>query len=309
MNFDMLYKDAIDKHFEELMVKKVVSTIVGTDIYESHEEHYTRLNIIHSNFLKINGQDTVFAHFICSLEKAVNRIPAIPAELIFDFALEEFKKKKYPEGFFRDWLEKSKETIINEYIEFKAYDIAITKLYYIINPIVENNIGLGENINSNNNNKRISKKGNRTNNNNIKWTGTDEQLVKLYNSLYQIRAKTEKNYNKSNYIDCPDFKIFEFNFKGKKVSDKIIWLKTLGELVFLMDNLSAYIDNSAYQKENDKIKPIIKNHFCLIKNGEIRDIIGDQTIYDARSRFEKSLEKGIMTRKRSSKILSRIQGI
>lgn len=310
MNFDMFYKDAIEKRFEELMVKKVVSTIAETDIYESHEEHYTRLNIIHSNFLKINGQDTVFAQFICSLEKAVNRIPAIPAELIFDFALEEFKKKKYPEGFLRDWLKKSKEDIIKEYIELKAYDLAITKLYYIINPIVENNnIGLGENTNSNNNNKRISKKVNSTNNNNIKWTGTDEQLVKLYNSLYPIRTKTEKNYNKSNYIDCSDFKIFEFNFKGKKVSDKIIWLRTLGELVFLMDNLSTYIDNSAYQKENDKIKLIIKNHFCLIKNGEIRNIIEDQTIYDARSRFEKSLEKGIMTRKRSSKILSIIQGI
>jgi len=309
MNFDMLYKNAIEKRFEELMVKKVVSTIAGTDIYESHEEHYTRLNIIHSNFLKINGHDTVFAHFKCSLEKAINRIPAIPAELIFDFALEEFKKKKYPDGFLRDWLEKSKEDIINEYIEFKAYDIAITELYYIINPIAKTkDIGLGERINSNNNNKRISKKGNSTNNN-IKWTGTDEQLVKLYNSLYPIRAKTEKNYSKSNYIDCPDYKIFELNFKGKKVSNKIIWIRTLGELVFLMDNLSVYIDNSAYQKENDKIKPIIKKHFCLIKNGEIRDIIGDQTIYDARSRFEKSLEKGIMTRKRSSKILSIIQEI
>lgn len=311
MSFESLYIDAIDKRYEELMVKNIVSTFAGINIYESHEEHFNRLNIIHSNLLKRNGQDTVFAYFKCTLEKIISRTPPIPSKLVFDFALEKFKNKKHPEGFLDEWVKKPKELIVDGYIEYKAYDLAINELYNIINPIIDTgDKGLGENIDSGKNlNIKNSNKADSSKYTKILWTGTDEQLVKLYNSLYLIKVKEDKMYFKSNFIDCPDYKTFELNFKGKNASQKIIWLKTLGELVFLMDNLSVYVNNFIYQKENNKIKPIIKNHFSYLVNGKLKNIIEDQTIYDARSRFEISLENDNIAVNKSSKILSIIQGI
>jgi len=309
MDFNMLYKDAIDKRFDELKVKQVVKTFKGIDIYESKEEHHNRIKSIYWDLLKVNGKDTVFAFFLSTLQNIIDN-GSIPSELIFDFALEQFKERQYPRREvwpeLNDWFELSKEDIEKLYVEFKACDKALEELYIVNNPDIKTAEEVKE---SEVGGIPKEKKTSVSRATKIIWTGNEEQIKTLYKCLFLVSNKADKNYYKLNYIDCPDYKVFLNNFKGVRVSKKILWLKSLGELIYLMDNLSEYIDNSIYQKENDKIKPIIGKHFELFKNDKIHTIDNRQILYDARSRFLKGLENDNSTKQKSKKILSIIQSI
>lgn len=229
MNFDLIYKEAIDKRFEELMVKKVITTIKGVDIFESNDEHHSRIKALYWNLLKVNGKDTVYAFFLSTLQNIIDK-GSIPSELIFDYALEQFKERQYPRREvwpeLNDWFKLNKEEVEKLYVEYKACDKALDVLYY------------GTNINSFGSvdeTHEVEQIGNKNKNKN------KEEVEASYMSiLNKNKSKIiDELYDFLNgyYIDDIDKEVFIGHFNGKLQVEKINFKKDLYLLIRLLDGL------------------------------------------------------------------------
>lgn len=280
MDFEVFFEDAINKHFNELMIKKIVYSINGINIFETDEECFNRLKAEYWSFLKINGSDTVFAVFKSELEDAIKRAPNLPTELVIDFALSRFKEKQFDRRNIwvelQDWFRMSKEEITNMYIVIKAYDEALEILYKKLDPQSNTNFSNSEgnvspldtkksNINRI---KRAAKK-----NIYLKWVEDCDSLKNLYRELVSSGFLVERE---------TDYKQFENHFLGKSKGKKIVWQKNLGSLIYLLDNLKDYIHKDAYlQSEKPVIKGLIGQHFVCVNIKDIKDT----AIAQARSKF------------------------
>lgn len=232
MDFNAFYKDAIDKRFDELMVKQVVKTFKGIDIYESKEEHHNRIKSIYWDLLKVNGKDTVFAFFLSTLQNIIDN-GSIPSELIFDFALEQFKERQYSRSEvwteLNDWFKLTKEEVEKLYVEYKACDKALYVLYY------------GTNINSFGSVDETHEVERIENKNLYKDLNIEEVEASYMSILNKNKHKIiDELYDFLNgsYIDDVDIEVFVGHFNGKLLVEKINFKKELYLLIKLLDGMA-----------------------------------------------------------------------
>ncbi|HPQ35748.1 MAG TPA: hypothetical protein PK563_14745 [Tenuifilaceae bacterium] len=136
----------------------------------------------------------------------------------------------------------------------------------------------------------------------LKWNEEDIEVLK---GLFQQLTNEEDSY-----IDTTDYLFFENHFTGKKEKNKIVWLKSLGSLIYLLDNLSNYLDKVLFvsNKKRKKIKHFIGNHFVYINNEKVREIYS-KSISDARSKFTDSRKNSRIDKELIKKIDAIIQSL
>ncbi len=324
-------EEAIEKHYERLIIKEKTLYQSGKIREETAKEQLNRLSD-ESHKLERNG---AYESFVYSLYTYTERVkdekPPTPSDEIFETALDKFQKERGKSAIIgeevKEWCSQPIENIINDLAQYLAYKKAIDTLRKIVfydYPVVSDVKALADidntyqylsTINSEKSfpeqkKKRETKKAGSENELLLKWTGSDPQLIKLYNELKPIKTISDNEYYSKNYIDCQDYKLFEKHFHGNKCTKKIIWIKSLGELIYLMDNLNELINNAAYPKDKDTAKSsIILSHFEIKNSQNKNNSITDASIHRARNKFLKGRDSNPTTIKKIKNITIIIQEV
>jgi hypothetical protein len=123
----------------------------------------------------------------------------------------------------------------------------------------------------------------------IKETAFDE-ILKKNKRLTKFLWKTEdwkvlmelhKQLKNNNYISSISFKEFETHFKGQAFGSKIIWNKSKEELLYLLDNLTEYMEDKTINKKGT-VNPWFAFHFLV--SG--KRISTTSEIYEARRAYK-----------------------
>jgi len=277
-----MLKEAIQKHFDRLSVKKEKFPNTKLKYLETDEEFHSRLIGELQGIEKKDNRESVVCIFNQYFEKAKRDLPNSTEMELLKYALEEFKfirTTKTPYGDEAlDWYNSPIEYIIDEYAKFLAYNELINNLYVTYSSKT-NHIK-----DSNSKPSKLNGVGRpKTEYYTFKWNEDYiEELKHLFKFLTDIN---DPFIEKIGYIE------FENNFLGKKIQ-KIVWLKQVGLLIFLLDNLSGFIDKKLYstKKGSQIINSSFQNNFLFKQKGQTFNITKD-TIYSARYRFIKGLDK------------------
>ena len=116
---------------------------------------------------------------------------------------------------------------------------------------------------------------------------------------WQVLAELHELLKNNNYIPSIPFKEFETHFKGKAFGSKIIWKNSIEELLYLLDNLTEYMEDKAINKKGT-VKPWFAFHFLV----NDKRISTTYEIYEARRAYKKTDQTE--TLKDSIKILDSI---
>lgn len=117
-----------------------------------------------------------------------------------------------------------------------------------------------------------------------------EEILKKNKRLTKFLWKTEdwkvlmelhKQLKNNNYISSISLKEFETHFKGQAFGSKIIWNKSKEELLYLLDNLTEYMEDKAINKKGT-VNPWFAFHFLV--NG--KRISTTSEIYEARRAYK-----------------------
>lgn len=282
-----MLKEAIQKHYDRLSIRKEKFPNSSLKILESDGDYYSRLRGEFQELKRYEGRDSVVLVFNSYFQKVKINLPKSKEIEVLKYALEDFKIERTTRTPYGDeaieWCNLPIETIIDKYGEFLAYE----KLLAAPSQKTKDS---------------SLKKGfgrPKTDSYVFKWK---EECIEELKLLYKFLTDEEDPW-----IDKIGYKEFEETFFGKK-SEKIVWLKQVGLLIYLLDNLHNFIEDVLYSRKDDRyiINPVFKKYFLYKQNGKVFEI-KDSTIYSARSRFIKGQDKGLRNEKSFKKIQTVIQ--
>ncbi len=325
---DEILRTAIDKHKALILEPRIIEVINGKSLLEAESE--TRKRIDYEFYNERSGKLHFPFHFDSKFTELKKNHPELSLEETVLFAAKRELKEWNNRREAIVWFGREYKQIVDDYALLLAYREIYDLHYKTIIPFegvsefdslrdVEEledhthktpdkvsseakkeptSLGKGttKKPNINNESKNTILK--------LKWHKEEQESLKiLYSALI---------CNDNPLIICPDFLVFEKHFYGKKVSQKIIWLESLGVLIYLMDNLSEYIDDDLYIYNRNTgritIKACFTENFCLKKGEKIINIT-ENSIYDGRSRFLRSLENDEIYQKKSKNIDTIIQSL
>lgn len=292
-----LLEEHLDKHYKNLKEPKKLDVIEGIIVLESMEQMSNRLKFELQQIERNGIRDSYVVVFHSYYEK-VKSNPSLPPDVKFKYALKEFEKEwcentPYEEEV-KQWCSEPFEDLVSEYAKMLTYRKVLSELFY-------KHVGFTEpEENEKKEEIKITPRTRKQKVLKLMWNEEDiNALIKLYNGLIQ---------KDDPYIIETDFLVFENNFLGKKEKSKIIWNKSLGSLIYMLDNLSDFMDEELYIKGKSKstIRNFIGNHFVYRKNGKLTEIM-PKSIYDARSKFNDSRNDSNENKKNIKKIDTIIQ--
>lgn len=283
-----MLKEAIQKHYDRLSIRKEKFPSSNLKYLESDDDFFNRLSGEFQELKRHEGRNSVVYVFDSYFQKAKRNLPKAAEIEILKYALEEFKldrttRTPYGEEAL-NWYNSPIETIVDKYGEFLAYE----KHLYVTSKETRDS---------------SSKKGvgrPKANSHVLKWK---EECIDELKHLYKFLTDEEEPW-----IEKIGYKEFEEIFFGKK-SEKIVWLKQVGLLIYLLDNLYDFMEDFLYISKDGgytTISSVFKRCFLYKQNGKIFEI-KEGTIYPARSRFLNGQEKGIQNEKNFKKIQTVIQ--
>ncbi len=287
-----MLKEAIQKHYDRLSVKKKKFPNTELKYLETDEEFFNRLNGEFQAIGKHEGRDSVVLVFNSYFQKAKRDLPKSDDTELLKYALEEFKwerttKTPYGEEAL-NWYNLSIVQILDKYGEFLAYEQLISNYYKKI---------YGNDDLASKSTKRIGRP--KTHTYVFKWK---DECVEELKELHKFLIDEEDPF-----VEKIGFKEFEENLLGKKIK-KIVWIKQVGLLIYLLDNLYGLIDESLYSKKGETriLNSVFINNFSFKKGGKTFDLTKN-SVHTARSRFHKGLDKEIKSDKNFKKIQTVIQ--